>query len=759
VSSETGAVRIHRELVSPAAAGKQPDRVRLDPRTALTSVFHPRRVAVYGASQVHPERLGNTLLRNAARAEPAIEVVAVHPRATQIDGVRAVASLSDPSPASPGGPVDLALISVPAPAVLGAVADAAQAGCTAAVVLSSGFAETGREGQELQHRLVHAAGAMRLIGPNCMGVVSDLGPGWFNGSYFWDPPTHAGPVTLISQSGAFGGMFLAESRRRHLGLARFASIGNAADLKETDLLEWIGCDPATAVVGMFLEGVSDGLRFVEAARHVTQTKPVVVLKAAKRSSGQRAAASHTGTLAGSHRVFASALRAAGVLEVPDSDRFFDTVASLAAACTQANGNREPLSPPSKVAIITVSGGPAVLAADAAEEAGLTVAASSPETVTRLAALVPDFCALGNPFDFTPQCPPDVLPEAVRIALDDPSYDAAVLVDCGLDRPAMAEAFASAVRARAMPAAAFVLDAPGTADALCRNGIPCFDSPDRAARSLGRQSLSPLGRIGEAGPHVDWPRHVEPAAARSGESPRQVIDYRSGGLHEKPFPRSPGASSTVSRDKVSLQTPAGSVVLSEWSSKALLGPGLPRPREELTTTALQGVDAARSIGQRVVAKASGVAHKSDRGLVRIGITPDEVATCWEELASGGDGTVVIAEMVAAEVELVVGGLRDPDFGPVVSVGFGGVAAEVLDDVCFFLPPVSPDDLDAGIETLRGARLLDGFRGAPRLERTALLDILAAVAGLLEKDPEVVEIDCNPVMVRHGRPVVVDALVVR
>jgi len=200
-------------------------------------------------------------------------------------------------------------------------------------------------------------------------------------------------------------------------------------------------------------------------------------------------------------------------------------------------------------------------------------------------------------------------------------------------------------------------------------------------------------------------------------------------------------------------------LSEWESKALLGQRLPRPRELLSRASAEAVDFAAQIGGPVVAKASGVAHKSDAQLVRLGLDATSLAACWDELATAGDGTVLVAEQVVAELELIVGGLRDPQFGPLVSLGLGGVAAEVFDDVVFVLAPPEPGELDAAIAELRIAPLLAGHRGRPPVDRQALAEIVDAVADLLTSDPGVVEIDCNPVMVSGGRPVVVDALVVR
>ena len=379
---------------------------------------------------------------------------------------------------------DLALISVPAAAVPEAVADAARAGCKAAIVLSSGFGETGEEGRRVEAQLAATARAagMRLVGPNCMGVVSRYGEGWLNGSYFWDqilPPLRRGEgrvggppsdISLITQSGAFGGMFFAEARRRGLGVARFLSVGNSADVDETDVLEHLGQDPATGVIGIFAEAFRHGRRFVEVARRVTRSRQVVVLKAGKASRGAAAAASHTGSLAGRHAAAQAGFRRAGVIEAADSGAFFDALAVLSMNGRVA-GNR--------VAILTISGGPGVLASDEAEVAGLALPPPAPGTIEVLRRLAPSFAALGNPVDLTPQCPPDRFAEAIAAVFEDPGYDGVVVINCGLDIPEFGEGVVRAAGRTRKPVTAYVLQTPRIEAALRAAGIPLLDSPERA----------------------------------------------------------------------------------------------------------------------------------------------------------------------------------------------------------------------------------------------------------------------------------------
>ena len=427
----------------------------------VDAIFEPRSVAVFGASR-DERKLGHTLLRNVLTGGFAGRVVPVNPAGGRILGVEAVPALD--------GPVDLALISVPAAVAELAVADAARAGCLAAIVLASGFGETGPAGKAVEAGLVETARAagMRLVGPNCMGVVSHGPDGWFNGSYFWQTPKLAGGVSMVSQSGAYGGMFFAEARSRRLGVARFLSVGNSVDVTETDALEWLALDPATHVIGLFAEAFTDGRRFVATAERCR--KPIVALKAGKGLAGTRAAASHTGSMAGRHAAVQAAFARAAVTEATTSDEFFDALQALAAGRLAAGRG---------VALLTISGGPGVLASDRAESLGLRVPPPSDATIRRVRELAPDFAAAGNPIDLTPQCAPANFPAAIQAVFEDPTYQGVVVINCGLDIAEFGQGVVTAQRSTGKPVTAFVLDVPGIEAQLEEAGIPILPSPERA----------------------------------------------------------------------------------------------------------------------------------------------------------------------------------------------------------------------------------------------------------------------------------------
>lgn len=433
----------------------------------LDALLAPSSIAVWGASATDSSKLGNVLLRN-AQSDPAIEVTPIHRTASEIDGVSA-----QPLP----GSIDLALISLPAPAVEAAVVQAASAGAGAAVVLASGFGEAGPDGAARERRILDIAGdaSMRLVGPNCMGVVSRTATAWLNATYFWSVPLEPGPIGFVSQSGAFGGLFFDQLRSRGLGMTRFVSVGNSADLNETDVIEWLADDDETEVIGVFCESLGGGRRFVDVVRRAVERKPVIVLKSGKASTGARAAAGHTGALTSDHLVVQAALRRAGATEAATTDELFDL---LHAASSPAS--RSPS--PDRMAIITVSGGPSVLAADTVDLIGARLPASSERLVADLRPLLPEFAATANPFDLTPQCPPESFGPAIEAIYASGDHDRVVVINCGIDSAPMADAVASALRRHRLPTTAFLLDTPEMTSRFAANGIAVLGTAEAAVRA-------------------------------------------------------------------------------------------------------------------------------------------------------------------------------------------------------------------------------------------------------------------------------------
>ena len=362
-----------------------------------------------------------------------------------------------------------------------------------------------------------------------------------------------------------------------------------------------------------------------------------------------------------------------------------------------------------------------LAADEAERLGLVLPALTDSTLRTLKAVVPSFAATRNPVDLTPQCPPEAYGTAVDAVYTDPNIDGVVVIDCGLDVPELADAVTAARRSTGKPTVAFIADAPAVARKFSAACVPLLPSPERAVKAYAS-----LVRNSDA---AALPDRFESGTV---ESQLRAPD-------EKP----PEDQSLT--------------VLSEWESKQRLQ-DLPLVPERRTASLTEAADAVAELRAPLVAKASGIAHKSERGLVHLGLSPEEVLDAWQELADAGDGTVLVAEFIQGEVELVVGGLRDPHFGPAITIGLGGVAAEVFNDTVTVLAPPEPGEVESAVKALRGAPLLHGNRGAEPVDLHALEAIIQHLADALTEHNDILEIDCNPVVITRSRPVVVDALVV-
>jgi len=676
--------------------------------TALDALFAPRSVAVLGASR-NPAKLGHRLLQNVKESGFPGVVHAVNPSGEPILGYATVPAVE----ALPEG-VDLALVSLPAPAVPAAVAALAARRARAAVVLSSGFGEVDGPGRQAQAALLATARAagLRLVGPNCMGVFS--APARLNGTYFWDLPRTPGGIGLVSQSGAYGGLVMRHLGGRGLGVARFLSIGNQADVDVAEVVEYLADDAATTLIACFVEALRDGRRFVEVAARACRVKPVVVLKGGRSDAGRRAAGSHTGALAGGWEVFRAACRAAGVVAAEETDEFFDAIEALAAA-----GGRRPSAP--SLAIVTVSGGPSVIAADCAERSGLAVPALPEPARAALRALLPPFAALGNPVDLTPQVEPDRIAPAVRRVLDEPAVGGAVAIDVGLDVPEFGDAVVAAAGATGKPVVAFVADAPGVAERLRRGGVAVLPGPERAVRAWRALWLAA-------------PRALAPWPAR------------------RPLPADLEAA--LGATTGALPYPLARRLLEAY--------GVRLCRDAVAATVDEAVIAAERLGYPVALKgeAPGLLHKTEAGAVRLGLGDAAAvrAAAAEIVARTGALRLLVQEQVGPGVELLVGARRDETFGPVIAVGTGGVLAEVVRDVSLRLAPLDAAGARAMLREGARERLLAGPRGLPAADDAPLVQTVLAVAALVCAEPRVREIDLNPVVAAGADAVAVDALVI-
>jgi acetyltransferase len=675
--------------------------------SSLAALFEPRSVAVLGVSR-NPSKLGFRLLQNVVERGYRGAIHPVNPSGEPILGLSTVRAVE----ALPEG-VDLALVSLPAPAVPDAIAALAARRVRAAVVLSSGFGEVDAQGRGTEARIIALARAagLRLVGPNCMGVYS--APATLNGTYFWDLPRAAGGISVVSQSGAYGGLIFRHLGSRGLGVVRFLSIGNQADVDIAEVVEYLATDDATTLIACFIEALRDGRRFAEVARRATGRKPIVVLKGGRSDAGRRAAGSHTGSLAGTYDAYRAAFDHAGVVLAEDTEEFFDAIETLVVA-----GERRGAAP--RIAVLTVSGGPSVVAADTAEAAGLAVPPLDDVARAALRRLLPPFAAVGNPVDLTPQVEPSRIPDAVRVVFDCPDIAGAVAVNVGLDIPEFASGIVAASEATGKPVVAFTADAPRISERFRSAGIPVLPSPERAVRA--------------------W-RALHRARPRGRAVPRMT-----------PLPP----------NVVALLRDAKPGVLPYAAARAVLEPlGVRFCRETAARTVDEAVSAATALGYPVVVKgdAPGLVHKTEAGAVHADLrNPHAVREACDAMAARGMTGFVVQEQVGRGVEILVGGRRDETFGPLVAAGAGGILAEAIRDVALRLVPLDLDEARAMLADGVRARLLAGPRGLPRDEADALPRAIVAVATLLAGAPRVLEVDLNPMIVWDGSAVAVDAAVI-
>lgn len=674
-------------------------------RGPLGPLFTPRTLAVLGASR-HPAKLGHRLLLNVKESGYPGPVYPVNSSGEPILGyatVRAVEAL-------PAG-IDLALVSLPAPAVPAAIKALATLGARTAVVLSSGFGEVDDDGRASQADLLAAARAagLRLVGPNCMGVYS--APARLNGTYFWDLPRVSGGISIVSQSGAYGGLLLRHLGQRGLGVARFLSIGNQVDVDIAEVIEYLADDSATTLIACFVEALRDGRRFVEVAGGATARKPVVALKAGRSDAGRRAAGSHTGSLAGVYEMYRAGCLRAGVVLAEETEEFLDAIEALLAA-----GDRRPTAP--SVAILTVSGGPSVIAADCAERSGLAVPPLSDAARSALRALLPSFAAVGNPVDLTPQVEPAAVAPAVRRVLEEPVIAGAIAVNVGLDIPQFADGIVAASKATGKPVVAFAADAPGIAERFRAGGVPVLPSPERAVRAWRA--------LWQARPRSPGPW---PARRRLPDQVAQALETTTGPL---PYALARGAVQAY---------------------------GVGFCRDAVVTTPEAAVAAAEAIGYPVVVKAD-VTHKTEVGGVRLGVKDAAGVreACGALRVRTGAERLIVQEQVDAGVEVLIGAHRDEVFGPVVAVGTGGVLAEVVGDVSFRLAPVDAAEARRMLREGARQRLLGGPRGLPPCEDAPLVDALVGVGALMCAEPRILEVDLNPVIAAGPRAVAVDVVLI-
>ena len=666
---------------------------------SLVPFFRPQGVALVGASR-DPTKLGYAVLRNMVQHGYPGPIYPVNPKATEILGLRCYPSLLDVP-----DPVELAVIIAPAPATPDIMEQAGQRGVRAAVIISGGFSESGPQGAALENQVAEIARryGVRLMGPNCIGVVDTHTP--LDTTFVPDMPK-PGVITFVSQSGAVCGGVIDWALGVGIGLSRIVTLGNQADVTETDILELLADDDKTRVIAMYLEGVDEGRRFVEVARHVSALKPIVAIKAGYTEAGRQAAASHTGALAGTDNAYRAAFHHAGIIRVPHLEALFDAAISLA---------NQPLPRGERVAILTNAGGPGALASDAVEAQGLHLAALTDETRFCLRQFLQSHASVLNPVDMLGGADEHDYARSLDAILQDPGVDAALVVN---------------VPQALVPAVCIVRE---------------------IAEVTHRFQAQP-----------DGIKPVMTCLIGDISLPKAIEYMRQAELPLFPFPERAAAAlaAMVKRRKWLEQPPQISNFKYQISNQVKSAVEnlcrIPMLAIKLAKSGSAAARMAQEMGFPVAVKIASpdISHKSDVGGVEVGLqTASAVRAAFKRVTGNARRArpdariegVTVQAMARPGREVIVGAVRDPQFGPLVMFGSGGVYVELLKDVSFRLAPVARSEAEAMMDETLAGKLLSGLRGQPPADKSAVADVIVAVSELVAADERITELDINPLVV--------------
>ncbi len=697
----------------------------------LKAIFEPESIAVIGASR-RPDTIGYVILDSLLRDGYTGAVYPVNPHAGVVHSIRAYPAIGEVP-----GPVDLAVIVVPKEHVLQVAGECGEAGVKGLVVISAGFREVGGEGVDRERKLLAVARKyrMRMVGPNCMGVLN-TDPAIAMNATFAPTAPPIGNVAFLSQSGAMGVTILDYAREYGIGVSKFLSLGNKADISGNDALEYLRDDERTSVILMYLESFGNPRHFTRIAREVTQVKPVVAVKAARTRAGARAASSHTGAMVGMDVATDALFAQCGVIRVDTVEGLFDMGMGF--------GNA-PLPKGNRVAVVTNAGGPGIIIADALESQGLEVAELAEATKDELRRKLPEEATVNNPVDMIASADADSYRAVLETVLEDPGDDAVIasfVPPLGVEAEDVARAITDTAAGRQQPAMAVLMGRKGLRESralLNAASVPAFIFPESAVRALTGMDR--------------YRRWLE----------RPAGEVRNFGDVDK---------GRVLRILETAQA-AGRTRLNEHEALSLLEAyGIPVVTSRPASTAEEAVAAAEAVGFPVVLKvmAPSVSHKSDVGGVIVGLSSGrEVRGAYYEMMDrlrqsgvedGAVEGVLVQRMVSGGRETIIGTAFDASFGPLIMFGLGGVYVEALGDVIFRVHPVTDIDAAEMVRQVKGYRLLEGVRGEPGVDIDALLEAIQRISQLVGDFPQVAELDINPFVAfeRGGRPVALDARVI-
>jgi acetyl coenzyme A synthetase (ADP forming)-like protein len=679
--------------------------------STLDAVLKPRSVAVVGASN-RPASVGGEIFRNLIRSSFTGAVYPINNASSVVQSVRAYPSLAEVP-----DEVELVIVAVPRAAVLSVVEDSIARGVRGMVIITAGFSETGGEGAALQDRvleLTRSAG-IRLIGPNCLGVLNTDEAVRLNATFAPTWP-QTGNIAFLSQSGALGVAILDYADSLGIGIRQFVSVGNKADVSGNDMLEYWEADPGTEVILLYLESFGDPRRFMELARRIGRSKPIIAVKSGRTEAGARAASSHTGSLAGRDVAVEALLSQAGVIRTDTIEELFD-VAMLLANQPVPQGNR--------VAILTNAGGPGIMASDACSSRGLEIPKLSPEVEQELRSFLPGEASVRNPVDLLAGADAQAVERSLALLLEDDVIDAVIVLfvpPIFTDATAVADSIRSAAVGTDKPVLTCFMGTHGVPAALSslREGrFPSYAFPEDASLALVR-----------AVRYGGW-------LAREQDEPPHYADI-----------------STDHAVEAVRSNPRDGWLPPQEVNHVLMDYGIAVPASVFADSPDEAAEAAEYVGFPVAVKlmSDTVVHKTDVGGVVTSLENAEaVRHAFEairghlaELGRETEMAGVQVQSMVQGVELLVGSSRDEKFGPLISFGVGGVNVELWRDVVFRVNPLTATDAREMLDEIRGAKLLDGFRGSPPADREALIDTLLRLSRMVGDLPEILEIDINPLI---------------
>ncbi len=679
----------------------------------LDGFFKPSAVAVIGASR-EEGKVGFSIVDNLVKGGFPGSIYPVNPKASEVRGLQCYPDLN----AVPDG-VELAVLVIPPKACIGTLEACAARGIRYVIIISAGFKEVGGDGAEIEKALrkrVRELG-IRVVGPNCLGVIDTKSR--LNATFAAGMPP-VGEIAFLSQSGALCTAILDWAIGNNVGFSKFISLGNKADTSEVDFIQALAADPETRVIIGYIEGVDNGQQFMQAARAASKVKPLIIVKSGGTAAGARAASSHTGTLAGSEKAFSAAFRQSGVIRAESIEELFNFARAFAS---------QPLPQGPRLCIVTNAGGPGIIAADAVERSMVKMATLSPETIERLRAALPPVAALYNPVDVIGDAKEDRYQAALDAVAADPNVDGVLALttpQAMTENDKFAEVVGQTAKRTGKPFfTAFMGEASlEKARVILRNyGIPQYPYPEPAVKTF-----------------------------------EAMVRYRQWQAYTPAPPR----EYAVDKGRVALMIleagRAGRTEIGEREAREVIAAyGLRLPQNVLARTVDEAVAAATGMGFPVALKivSPDILHKTDVGGVRLNLQDaDAVAQGFQSIdasvrrffPNAAIQGIAVQEMVMGGKEVILGMTRDPQFGPLLMFGLGGIYVEVLKDVAFRVAPIGPDEAEAMIREIRSFPLLRGVRGEKASDLAAVVDALCRLSQLCVEFPEILELDVNPLLVR-------------